>query len=159
MPGQYTSSDVQRFWSHVDRSGDCWIWTASRFRLRGNYGIFCLNYRNLRAHRVAYELAYGPIPEGAYVLHHCDNPPCVRPDHLYLGDQFDNMRDMASRDRHIWGSGEDNPNARLTMEDAREIRRLYRRGGVTQAEIGKQFGVSQSTIGRVVSGKRYKESS
>lgn len=72
------------------------------------YGDFSVgskaNYKNVAAHRVAYELTYGPIPEGLSVLHHCDNPACPRPDHLFTGTQLDNMRDMIAKGRHRNGS-------------------------------------------------------
>lgn len=87
----------ERFWSKVDKSGECWVWTGSTYV--DGYGHFCDAARHIRAHRWSWEQANGPIPSGASVLHTCDNPPCVRPDHLYLGNQTDNMRDAASRGR------------------------------------------------------------
>lgn len=89
-------------WVSVDKSGDCWVWTKST---RYGYGMFARREngktKHYLAHRVSWELANGPIPEGLQVLHHCDNPPCVRPDHLFLGTQFDNMQDAAAKGR-LW---------------------------------------------------------
>lgn len=109
VPAGTPSED--RFWAKVDKSGDCWVWTASVFRERLGYGKFQTGSnrgesRVAYAHRVSWELHFGPIPNGLFVCHHCDNPPCVRPDHLFLGTAADNVRDMdrKGRDRH-WGRG------------------------------------------------------
>jgi len=82
-----------RFWAKVDKSGDCWIWTAGR--LRQGYGRF----DGQLAHRVAFAFERGPVPDGMFVLHSCDNPPCVNPGHLRLGTHVDNMREMRERRR------------------------------------------------------------
>jgi hypothetical protein len=86
-----------RFWANVDKSGDCWEWQAS-VNLDG-YGRFCLKGKRIRAHRLSWVLANGEIPEGMCVLHKCDNPPCVSPDHLFLGTRADNVRDMVQKGR------------------------------------------------------------
>lgn len=88
-----------RFWAAVTKTEDCWTW--GRYRDRRGYGrIMMPDHVPALAHRVAWELERGPIPAGLFVLHHCDNPPCVRPDHLFLGTQADNMRDCHSKGRH-----------------------------------------------------------
>lgn len=88
---------MDRFWSKVDKSGDCWEWTACR--TRAGYGQFKSDGRLHRAHRLAWALTNGPIPEGKHVLHRCDNPGCVNPDHLFLGSHQDNMDDMSNKGR------------------------------------------------------------
>ena len=89
---------TDRFWSKVDTSGECWTWTADLDD--HGYGRLGIGRKRIEpAHRVAWTLANGPIPEGLRVLHHCDNPPCVRPDHLFLGTQADNMADMMAKGR------------------------------------------------------------
>lgn len=89
----------QNFWARVDRTEECWVWNGPR--LKGNrYGLLQRHYHKVYAHRVSWEMHFGPIPNGLFVLHRCDNPPCVRPDHLFLGTQTDNMADMNAKGRH-----------------------------------------------------------
>ncbi len=99
--------DVSRFWENVEKpSGDgCWVWTGHRVAHRGGYGIFKLRgNRPMRAHRYSYELAHGPIDDPRlFVCHHCDNPMCVRPEHLFLGTAKDNHDDMVRKGRHARG--------------------------------------------------------
>jgi hypothetical protein len=93
--------DCFRFWSKVDQSsGDCWTWTAATYQ---GYGRFQVGgpkgNRTVAAHRMAWELTHGPIPDKLHVLHHCDNPPCCRPEHLFLGTIRDNNADAQAKDR------------------------------------------------------------
>lgn len=88
----------QRFWSRVDTSGDCWLWTGSTYK--GGYGVLrCGNGKSLSSHRYSAMLHFGMFDTRLQVLHRCDNPACVRPDHLFLGDRSLNMQDMATKGR------------------------------------------------------------
>ena len=90
----------ERFWAKVDKDGDCWTWMARR-QPRGGYGQFQLDGRTRSAHRVAWTLTNGPIPDGLCVLHRCDNPPCVNPEHLWLGTKAENNQDMTEKGRRF----------------------------------------------------------
>lgn len=96
--GPAPTDPVTRFWRRVKKSDGCWEWQGCR--ANGGYGRFgVLAERIVYAHRFSYELHYGALPPGAMVCHHCDNPPCVRPDHLFAGDDSANVRDMVSKGR------------------------------------------------------------
>lgn len=103
-------------------------------------------------HRVAWEAWNGTIPAGMWVLHHCDNPPCCNPAHLYLGTPADNNRDRDERGRHRALRGSQNGQAKLTEDDALEIRERYAAGGVSQYALAAEYGVHQSAVWHVING-------
>lgn len=115
-----------------------------------------LKGRYLRVHRVVYELFVSPIPAGQHVLHSCDNPPCCNPKHLSLGSHDDNMRDMAVRGRAKGRPGIMHNCVKLTEDQVREIRSRWLVGGETQQAIADAYGVSQSHVSEIVSGKYWK---
>lgn len=143
--------------SRNSTDSDCRNWTRSINN--SGYGIVGVGQnKNTVAHRVAYAVFRGPIPAGAFVLHKCDNRRCVNPDHLFLGTQSDNMRDCAKKGRlklrfglHF---GEKHNWAKLTDLQIAEIRTLLAQGNLTQRAIGKRFGVTDSHICQIGSGKR-----
>ncbi len=140
MTRAYTRRPVAtRFWLKVDKTPTCWLWTAAKDS--DGYGKF----DRTRAHRASWTMANGPIPEGLYVCHRCDNPTCVRPDHLFLGTNTDNMRDKAEKQR---GTPR---NSVLSFAQRIRIEELWAMG-VQQTVMAPWFGVSHSTISNVVRG-------
>ncbi|MDQ5870783.1 MAG: HNH endonuclease [Acidobacteriota bacterium] len=157
-----------RFWSKVQGSDEgCWLWLGSRGskgygQLRIFDGPIGDTGRLVRAHRISYELNVGPIPTGLWVLHHCDNPPCVRPDHLFLGTVSDNAQDMLRKGRGVFQQhperhprGEAHPMAKLSIEDVAELRRL-REIGWSQNALSRRFRTTQSNVWRIIHGHNWK---
>jgi hypothetical protein len=137
------------FWARVSKGADCWLWTGPR--RKNGYGKMMTSRPNRRwlvAHRFSWELHNGPIPAGMHVCHRCDNPTCVRPDHLFLGTDADNAADKVSKGRQ--SRGEDRPLAKLTFREVREIRRHYAMGGLSQSQLARAFKVNQTLIGMVI---------
>lgn len=139
---------MRRFWDKVDKSGSCWLWTGSN-KPRG-YGQIKVEGKTIFAHRLSWELAYGPIPEGLYVCHRCDVPACVRPDHLFLGTQTDNMadRDAKGRTQH----GENHYKAKLCELDVWLIKNIEGQSG---RAIAKWFDVCPGTVYDILNGKTW----
>lgn len=146
------SETAQRFWSKVGLETDtgCWLWTAG---VRNGYGKFRYKGAAALAHRVAWELTFGPIPAGAHVLHRCDTPPCVNPDHLFLGTHADNMADRDWKGRTL--HGERHGSSKLTEEEALAIRSEYSAGNTTLKQLGRKYGISWSQVGHIVRGKNW----
>ncbi len=141
----------KRFESKIRRTRGCWHWTASPGTAGyGQIGVGGRAGRPVGAHRVAWELYRGAIPDGLFVLHSCDNKLCVKPAHLFLGTQLDNIHDMMSKGRDVRNApkGERAGLAKLTNQDVRRIRKLYATGR-TQYELAEQFDVGQSTISSI----------
>jgi plasmid maintenance system antidote protein VapI len=140
---------TNRFWKYVNKTDGCWLWTGSR--TTGGYGQFGVGGRKgtpIGTHRVAWALANGAIPDGLCVCHRCDNPPCVRPDHLFLGTLADNFDDMRAKGRNERGMA--HHYAKHTDEQVIEVRRAYADGQVSQAELVRRFGIASTTIGNIV---------
>jgi len=140
---------AERFWEKVDKSGDCWMWIASK--LPAGYGVFVVKKGDSprHAHRLAYELSVGPIPDGMQVLHRCDNPSCVRPGHLFVGTQKDNMQDMHGKGRWKYTprnqSGEHNPNAILSDAQVKALLRDLARGE-EPVSVARKYGIQYKTL-------------
>lgn len=140
------------FWSRVSIGNGCWEWQDSRSK--DGYGKLHIGGRNGRsvyAHRLAYEIANGVVPPGHHVCHHCDNPRCVRPDHLFAGTDQDNSDDKVRKGRSVFG--ESHWRARLSSEDVRQIRCLLGLG-VYQKWCAAVFGVTRPTISDIARGRR-----
>ena len=148
----------------VKGEDECWEWTANK--LGGGYGVFYLQGKTYYVHRLSYLLYRGEIPEGMLVCHTCDNPACANPKHLFLGTIRDNMADKIRKNRQAKGVthamfgnghlmiGENNPTAKLTDDQVRQIFNLKEQR-LTQHEIGRRFGIRQATVSGLLHGKRY----
>lgn len=154
----YTPLDLARFWTKVAITANpdkCWEWQAS-CRSDG-YGQ--LNMKNhspkiTSAHRISWEITYGEIPDGMWVLHRCDNRKCVNPSHLFLGTRADNELDKMNKGRQP--SGERVGLHKLTSENVKQIREIYATEKTNQYELAKRYGVNQSVISLIVNRKAWK---
>jgi len=138
---RYMDKD-ERFWSKVDKTGECWVWTGYKPEGYGRFS-YCENAvrTNIPAHRYSWELHSGKIPEGMFVCHQCDNPPCIRPEHLFLGSNIDNIVDSIEKKRHSF--------AKLTIDQVKLIRSPELATHSSQ-ELATMFGVSSYTISKVL---------
>jgi hypothetical protein len=141
----YCSAECQ-FWKHVSKTDSCWNWTGSTHHF--GYGEFRRNCQLIRSHRFSYELHKGEIAVGLGINHHCDNPKCVNPDHLYAGTQLDNTNDAVKRDRV--GS------RKLTKEQVLEIKKQLQSGTTNAYKISKELKMSYCTIWSIQNHKTWK---
>lgn len=151
MP-KHKGTPIERFWQKVDKTpgqgpnGECWTWTGKPDH--AGYGIFCPgNKIRIHAHRWIYEYIHGPLGK-LLALHKCDNPPCVRPDHIEKGDQTKNMRDCKDRDRTKYG--ERHHNCYLSKEQVE----LIRNASGTHQSIADEFGTSRENVSSIKRGIR-----
>ena len=137
------------FWRHVDKTEPCWNWTANKDR--DGYGRLRSYRRDEGAHRVSWELHRGPIPKDAFVLHQCDNPSCVNPDHLFLGNAKDNMHDCLRKNRRT-------RTKRLSSSEVTNIRSWFATRPSSELKkdatqrIADHYGVSWYTVRGIISG-------
>lgn len=136
-----------RFWRLVQKSEGCWIWTGGSSS--AGYGRFAIHaHQMVGAHRFSYALVHGPIPDGLFICHTCDNPPCVRPDHLFAGTPQENSTDCVQKQRRPDQRGK---GTKLTRERADEIKRRVSEGA-SQANVAREYGISPSHVSRIMSG-------
>jgi hypothetical protein len=142
---------VDKFFKRVEKTEYCWNWTGPK---RKGYGHVWVNGKTVRAHRASWMLVNGEIPDGLFVLHKCDNPSCVNPDHLYLGTHTDNMKDKVERDRcaHLDRRGELGGRSVLTNEIVLSIRADSR----INKDVAEHYGVDRSTISDIRRRKSWK---
>ena len=156
----------ERFWEKVDKKSDdeCWGWLGCLDR-EGYGEIYCKAIPHFKAHKISWLIYFGKsIPNGICVLHKCDNPKCVNPNHLYLGTQKDNAKDREERDRgnrrFLYGKehpqhGEKHWSNKLSEKDVKEIRQLWATGDYTLRELGKKFSVSHGLINNINHGRKW----
>lgn len=162
MPVRYTPHGVRKrteeeiledfYASFEETDNGCWHWIRNTNRT----GYACFKaLGTIKANRVAWMLFYGPIPNGCNICHFCDNRACVRPSHLFMGTQADNVRDMVRKKRHMYGNRV--PRALINPDIVRELRRRYIPHVVTARSLAKQFNVSEGCVRAVVNWKNWKQ--
>lgn len=155
MPILTDTKRRELFWAQVspEPNTGCWLWIGAYGTYGyGSFGRGKYTGGTSKAHRVAWFYTHGPIPDGMDLCHHCDNPPCVNPDHLFLGTQADNNADRDRKGRHKALCGSSNGQAKLTERKVMEIR-LWYAAKVRQADLARVHGVNQTLIQRIVTGR------
>jgi len=160
-------SHIAAFWARVKKTDGCWVWSGGMSGC--GYGQMPMKMRDRKAHRFSWRIHNGPIPRGLFVLHKCDNPPCVNPDHLFLGTNLDNAKDRAQKGRSAFGDrngrhthpekvlrGEASPQSKLTANQVREIREKHQGRRFGYLETAKELGVTPQAIGFIVRGVNWK---
>lgn len=148
---------IEKFWGRVDQTANCWIWTGPK--TKDGYGHASFRWEQ-RAHRVAWIVTYGLIPENTLVCHHCDNRLCVNPDHLFLGQPADNSADMVLKGRAAYANGR-KPKVKVVGEQhglsklTEDAVRFIRKRELSSRRLAKMFGVHQGTIDAVLAGKTW----
>lgn len=148
-------SDIRRFWEKTEVGGvdDCWEWKVGKDK--DGYGQYWFKKRPTKAHRASWEIHYGKIPDGLWVLHHCDNPSCVNPRHLFLGTVLDNNRDTIRKNRKHDVRGELHGGVKLTESQVREIRKKYIPHEYSTAKLAREYSISQPHAWEIVSGRSW----
>lgn len=142
----------ERFWTKIAKGARCWLWRSCVDK--NGYGTFWVNERTrcARAHRLAWEMHNGAIPAGLCVLHRCDTPGCVRPDHLFLGTDADNQRDMIAKGRRVSSVGSAHQNAKLNEQVVIEARQRVSGGAESIASLARRTGVHYMVMFKAVHG-------
>ena len=151
---EYLSNSPRKFLKRVHKTDTCWLWLGKKHSF--GYGAVGKNGK-IKTHRLSWQFFRGPIPNGISVLHKCDNPPCVNPDHLFLGTQADNMRDMSKKGRNgnPIPKGSPNPCTAKFKKDEIILIRELRKNGDRVIDIAKKFNVHAMTITKIVRGRSY----
>jgi len=149
--------------ANVEKLSDseCWNAPNKSGNKKGWHVRFRVNSKKILAHRAAWILSYGEIPDGLFVLHKCDNPKCCNPKHLFLGTQSDNAKDMWTKGRGVVSDSKGRKlgasiQRKLSNEDVMKIFELFK-NGITQKSIGSQFSVTDVVISNILKGKTYPE--
>ena len=145
---------IKNFWKKVDKNGPngCWLWTGAKTSV-GGYGNFGVNYKLMKAHRVSWFIHFGEPINNLCVLHKCDNPPCVNPDHLWLGTMQDNMQDKVKKGRLY--TGDRSGLVKLSPKQVLQIR-YDRSCGLKLKELSLKYGVTMGTISTISNKKTRK---
>lgn len=147
------SNTTANFWEQVDKTSECWVWTGNK--CRDGYGKIKVRSKTVRAHRFSWELHFGPVPNGKFVLHNCpsgDNPSCVNPGHLWLGTNQDNVDDMFAKNRQNKAKGEKHGLQKYSTEVIQEALRR-RKAGEKICRIAESLGISASHMSGICRGR------
>ena len=147
-----TEKELKNFWKKVKKTDGCWEWIGGKFT--SGYGLYKVQGITSRVHRLSWEIHNGTIPEGMCVCHSCDNPPCVNPNHLWLGTSQENTQDKMSKGRHKYQSGESHYAAKLTDQQVEEIRTKSTGKRGEGVRLAKEYGVSKSLISAIILSKK-----
>ena len=152
-PKEIKESSENRFWKFVSKTENCWDWTGSKANY--GYGQLSINGKPVRANRYSWILHNGEIPTGLMICHKCDNPSCVNPEHLFLGDQTANMQDMISKKRQKISKGCEKSSCKLNETQVKNIRHLYK-NPFSARELAEKFQISKQNIYDIVNLKAWK---
>jgi len=148
------AAGLQGVMANIQKTDTCWLWTGTRHHT--GYGRIEIQGKSMGAHRAIWILLNGPLRPDQHVCHRCDNPPCVNPDHLFIGTRSDNMRDCVAKGRKnpAHPKGESHPRSRLTEASVRAMRVESMRGDSTSV-LSERYGISASQVQRIIAGKRW----
>lgn len=163
MRNDITSQEfAERFWASADRSGGpdaCWPWMKARM-IKG-YGAIRVSGKHYNAQKIAWMLTHGPVPVGLLVCHHCDNPPCINPAHLFVGTARDNVLDCVRKGRNgsrcNYPKGEAHVKAKLTEVQVRELRASWVSGSIGSTVMARRYGITPTTVIAIVRGQLWKD--
>lgn len=151
----YTQKNINNFWKKVNKTDKCWEWTGGKHTQ--GYGQLKIKNITNKAHRVSFEMYHNRrINEGMCICHICDNPSCVKPDHLFEGTHTDNMIDRNNKGRANIPTGEKHHKCKLTEKQVLEIRDEYAKGETTLKKLGDEHGVDFSTISLIIRRENWK---
>jgi hypothetical protein len=159
---------IKRFWSRVKKTKSCWEWIGKSTTGRNHtgYGVIVVAAKQIKTHIFSWVLHNGDLSpytgrstkyKNQLVLHKCDNPKCVRPKHLFLGTQRDNVLDKIKKNRHIDYSGDKSTTAKLSWDDVRTIRKTFNTKTITKKQLGVMYKVTPENIGRIIRAETWKE--
>lgn len=147
-----TDKDIIRFWNKVKKTSTCWLYQGGRLNKFG-YGSFWYNGATHSAHRTTWKIAYGCIPNKYNILHKCDIPNCVNPEHLFVGTLADNNKDRANKNRS--SRGVTRPTSKLRPSQVFEIRKLYSDRLLSIRQLAANYGVTYNTIWQLLNNKTW----
>jgi hypothetical protein len=139
----------ERFWDKINKTNSCWLWTGRPDD--SGYGVIRYKGKKTKAHRLSWFLHFGHVPKNLHVLHKCDTPPCVRPDHLFLGTDLDNAQDRDKKKRRKPLQGELHGAAKLKSEDIIAIRQST----ASAKDIARQFGIDRNYVYKIIKRKHW----